>query len=321
MDLTSLYYFSELCKDLNITKAASRLFISQQTLSYHIQRMENELGIQLLHRRPAPSLTCAGEQVLSFARDVVKNYTNLKDILSDMEQEERGVISIGADSMRISECLSVILPQFSKRYPNVELRLTNATSSQSEPLVLDGKLDFAIVLSGDQDSKLMVHPLLNDQVYFCVAESLLQRYYPDAEKLKKQALLGATVSSLSKLPVCINENRLGNKIKKCYEEENAEPKTYLTSADMRITTTTAFQEIAACFSTQYYLIHRRKEIPDTLNIFPVLYQGEPLTQHLSLIHRKDRYISRYSKYFLELLTQYFHGLEHIHMEKIIKTCD
>jgi len=317
MDLTSLYYFSELCKDLNITKAASRLFISQQTLSYHIQRMEDELGVQLLYRKPSLSLTCAGEHVLSFARETVMNYTNLKDILSDMEQEERGILSVGADSMRISACLSAILPQFSARYPNVELRLTNAMSSQSEPMVLDGKLDFAIVLSGAQNAKLNVHHLLNDQVYFCVPDSLFRHYYPDtAAEIKEKSITGADVSSFSKLPVCINENRLGSIIRTCYEEGNTEPKTYLTSADLRITTTTAFQGIAACFATQYYLINRRNEIPESMNIFPVLYRGKPLTQRLSLIHRKDRYLTRYSRYFLELLTQYFRGLEHVRMEKV-----
>ena len=40
MDTLSLYYFSELAKDLHITRTANRLFISQQTLSNHIMRLE-----------------------------------------------------------------------------------------------------------------------------------------------------------------------------------------------------------------------------------------------------------------------------------------
>ena len=40
MDLISLHYFQELSKDLNMTKTAERLYISQQTLSNHIQRLE-----------------------------------------------------------------------------------------------------------------------------------------------------------------------------------------------------------------------------------------------------------------------------------------
>lgn len=90
MDLISLYYFSELAKDLHMTRTANRLFISQQTLSNHIQRLEDYYGTKLFYRKPSLSLTTAGEFVLSFARVVNKEQVNLKDILSDIAHQERG---------------------------------------------------------------------------------------------------------------------------------------------------------------------------------------------------------------------------------------
>ena len=42
MDILSFYYFKELAKDLHMTKTASRLYISQQTLSNRILRMEED---------------------------------------------------------------------------------------------------------------------------------------------------------------------------------------------------------------------------------------------------------------------------------------
>ena len=92
MDMVSLYYFSEVAKDLNITRTANRLFISQQTLSNHIHRLEEYYNAQLLHRKPSLSLTLAGEFVLGFAEVMNKEHTNLKDILSDIERQERGVL-------------------------------------------------------------------------------------------------------------------------------------------------------------------------------------------------------------------------------------
>jgi len=315
MDMLSLYYFSELAKDLHMTRTANRLFISQQTLSNHILRLEEHFGVKLLHRKPSLSLTCAGEFVLAFADVVNKEYTNLKDILSDVEQQERGVISFGASSMRMNTCLPHILSEFSARYPHVELRLTDAISSQLEPMVLDGKLDFALILSGDPNLKLVDHHLLNDQVYLCVSEALLQKYYGDeTEMLKTKALGGATVTDFARLPFCLHENRLGYKLMECFEEGDVTPNTYLTSADTRITTSLSFQGIAACFATQMRLINRHSDIPDDLNIFPVYHHGQPLAQRLSLIRRKDRYLSHYAKYFLDLLFQYFDELEHIHLE-------
>lgn len=316
MDLTSLYYFSELAKDLHMTRTANRLFISQQTLSNHILRLEEHFGVKLLHRKPSLSLTCAGEFVLDFAKVVTKEYTNLKDILSDVEQQERGIISFGASSMRMNTCLPYILKEFSTRYPQVELRLTDALSSQLESMVLEGKLDFALILPDEPNGKLVDRHLLNDQVYLCVPDLLLKEYLGDAaEPLKFKALGGADVADFARLPFCLHENRLGHKLMECFEEGGVTPNIYLTSADTRITTSMCFQGIAACFATQMRLINRQGDIPDNINIFPIHHKGQPLAQRLSLIRRKDRYLSHYSKYFLDLLFQYFDELEHIRLER------
>ena len=58
MDLVSLYYFQELSKDLNMTRTAQRLYISQQTLSNHIHRLEQHVtGIQRCGS-PVPTASC-----------------------------------------------------------------------------------------------------------------------------------------------------------------------------------------------------------------------------------------------------------------------
>ena len=67
-----------------MTRTAQRLYISQQTLSNHIHRLEQHYGCPLLYRKPTLSLTCAGEFVLSFAQVVRKEERNLEDILSDI---------------------------------------------------------------------------------------------------------------------------------------------------------------------------------------------------------------------------------------------
>ena len=60
MDLESLHYFAELTKDLNMTQTAKRLYLSQQTLSNHIARLERYCGTALFYRKPRLSLTPAG---------------------------------------------------------------------------------------------------------------------------------------------------------------------------------------------------------------------------------------------------------------------
>ncbi len=318
MDLISLYYFSELAKDLHITRTANRLFISQQTLSNHIQRLEDYYGTKLLHRKPALSLTTAGEFVLGFADVVNKEQVNLKDILSDISQQERGVLRFGASNLRLNMCLPAILPQFSARYPNVDIRITDAVTARLEPLVLDGSLDFAVTLNGEDHPKLVSHQLMDDQVYLCVADSLLKRCYgAAAQALKEHSIHGVDVKDFAKLPFCIFNNRMGRQINQCFDAANIIPRAYITSTYTQVGTTVCFQRLAACFISQMSLVSQQKELPGDINIFPLYYKGQPLTQRLSLIRMKDRYLSHYSKFFLEQLFQYFNDMERIHLERMV----
>ena len=318
MDLISLYYFSELAKDLHITRTANRPFISQQTLSNHIQRLEDYYGTKLLHRKPALSLTTAGEFVLGFADVVNKEQVNLKDILSDISQQERGVLRFGASNLRLNMCLPAILPQFSARYPNVDIRITDAVTARLEPLVLDGSLDFAVTLNGEDHPKLVSHQLMDDQVYLCVADSLLKRCYgAAAQALKEHSIHGVDVKDFAKLPFCIFNNRMGRQINQCFDAANIIPRAYITSTYTQVGTTVCFQRLAACFISQMSLVSQQKELPGDINIFPLYYKGQPLTQRLSLIRMKDRYLSHYSKFFLEQLFQYFNDMERIHLERMV----
>ena len=318
MDMVSLYYFSEVAKDLNITRTANRLFISQQTLSNHIHRLEEFYNVQLLHRKPSLSLTLAGEFVLGFAEVMNKEHTNLKDILSDIERQERGVLRFGASAMRLNLCLPPILPLFSARYPNVEIRTTDTITSHLEPLVMNGSLDFAITLNGDEYPKILTHHLMDDQVYLCVADSLLQTYYgPEAQRLKEAASHGAHVEQFSQLPFCIFDNRMGRQVNQCFEAANITPKTYITSTYTQIGTTVCFQRLAACFASQMSLANQISDIPPDINIFPLYDKDRPVVQRLSLIRLKDRYLSHYSKYFLELLDRYFVDVEHTHLNRLV----
>ena len=318
MDLTSLYYFSELAKDLHMTRTANRLFISQQTLSNHIQRLEDHYGTRLLHRKPALALTTAGEFVLGFANVVNKEQVNLQDILSDIAQQERGILRFGASALRLNLCLPAILPRFSARYPDVELRITDTVTARLEPLVLDGSLDFAVTLNGEEHPKLVSHQLMADQVYLCVADSLLQNCYgEETQGLKEKAIHGAEVKDFVRLPFCIFNNRAGRQINQCFDDANIVPRAYITSTYTRIGTTACFQRLTACFISQMNLVSQREDIPPDLNIFPLHYKGQPLTQRLTLIRMKDRYLSHYSKFFLDLLFQYFSGVESVHLGRMV----
>ncbi|NYC53083.1 DNA-binding transcriptional LysR family regulator [Clostridium beijerinckii] len=71
MNFLNLEYFLTAAEELNFTKAAKKLFISQQSLSSHISKLENDLGVELFNRTVPLTLTPAGK---SLVKNAVKNF-------------------------------------------------------------------------------------------------------------------------------------------------------------------------------------------------------------------------------------------------------
>lgn len=319
MDFTSLYYFTELTKDMHFTRTAERLFMSQQTLSNHIMRLEEYYGVRLLYRKPTLSLTYAGEQVLAFASHVLREEANLKDILSDIEHQERGAIRFGASTMRMSSCLPDILPDFSSRYPLVEIHITDANSAQLEQKILKGELDLAITVSQEENSQIANIPLMADQIYLCVSDALLQEYYPTRVlELKQKSSCHADVKDFSCLPFCMLDNRMGKSIEKCFNAAGFTPKLYTTSRYIQIGTALGLKGLAACFATRTSLLNMRGTTHDDINIFPLYLKDEPVFQQISIIYHVDRYRSTYILYFLKLVEEYFHQMGDIPINELFK---
>ena len=64
MNFLNLKYFIVTAEEMNFTKAAKRLFISQQSLSNHIAKLEDYFGVQLFDRNTPLTLTDAGKAFL-----------------------------------------------------------------------------------------------------------------------------------------------------------------------------------------------------------------------------------------------------------------
>ncbi len=315
MDLNSLYYFVELASDLNVTKTAARLYMSQQTLSNHLQRMEEELGAALFRRKKGLELTAAGEQFLSYARAMVREYANIKGRIVDIEHQDRGTIRFGASTLRISSCLPAILPQFSEKYPHVELRISDSISRQLVPRVVRGELDMAIVTLGEDLPVLQSTVLMDDWLYLCVSDELLYRFYLNtADELKERSFIAAHLQDFGELPFCLFQNQLGDKVRGLFDDARIMPKAFLSSTYTQIGVDICMQGLAACVATQMNLT-MLKEIPPNINIFPLYHLDAPQALTMRLIRRRDHYLPFYSTYFIDLLTEFFQAVEAVSVKR------
>ena len=215
--------------------------------------------------------------------------------------------------------LPEIIPKFNKQYPNVEIRYVDSLSSELEMFVEEGNLDFAIVLSGKPNKKLIEVPLLKDFIYLCVPDSLLKEYYGDeSEGLKLKSLSGANVEDFCRLPFAMYSNRLGKSIYECFEVAGCEPKVRFTTSFSQLLLPLCVQGIAACFIARMNLANAIDQFDGKVNIFPLFFEGKAMIQELSLIRHKDKYLPNYAKDFLEIIYDYFVKLEQVDLTRVCK---
>ena len=86
MNLKSIEYFLTTVEEMNVTRAAERLFISQQALSSHLKRLEEEYGVRLFERKPSLRLTLEGEQMVFYGKHIVQAEANLRAAFSDISK-------------------------------------------------------------------------------------------------------------------------------------------------------------------------------------------------------------------------------------------
>ena len=111
---------------------------------------------------------------------------------------------------------------------------------------------------------------------------------------------------------------MGERVSRCFEECGVTPKVRVTSSYSYICTSVGFQGSAAFYASHVNLTNRLNEIPDNINIFPLLCGGEPMFLHISLLRHRQRYLTHYAKYFRELLAGYCATVEHTPVARLAR---
>lgn len=160
-----LRYFLAVCEKRNITAAARKLDMAQPALSRIIRELEQEAGLPLLVREASGVyLTQAGEIFARTARRTLEAYQEGQREIHDIRDSHTGQVRLGLSRISSEVLLPVILEQFRRQYPRVELRLTETWIRELNPLLHQGKLDLALTYE-KTDPELEYQPLLTDPIY------------------------------------------------------------------------------------------------------------------------------------------------------------
>lgn len=146
MDFRQFQYILKVAQVGNITKAAEELYMTQSALSHYIAKVEKEEGIRIFDRSTTPiTLTYAGERYVAAIRKIMELGDQLHEELLELSTHKRGKLTIGIPPVRAAKMLPRFLPEYVRRYPQVQLHTIEHNSRQLTEDVDRGRADFAIL--------------------------------------------------------------------------------------------------------------------------------------------------------------------------------
>lgn len=166
MDFKQLETFIEVVKLKSFSKAALRLFLTQPTITSHIQNLENELGTVLLNRSgKSITPTEAGKLLYKHALNIISMRNTAEFDLGMYKGKVQGHLDISSSSVPRQYVLPYIIKEFTNKYPDVTFSLTDNDSKKVAENIIEGITDFGIIGAKFNLSQLEYINLIEDKLY------------------------------------------------------------------------------------------------------------------------------------------------------------
>ncbi|HVB97994.1 MAG TPA: LysR family transcriptional regulator [Candidatus Dormibacteraeota bacterium] len=162
MELRQLRYFIALSEELHFTRAAERLHFSQPPLTRQIRQLEEELGVELLHRTSRRvELTDAGRAFANEARQIMARVAHAADLAAQANRGLVGHLVLGYTPAR-TNIVARAVKTFTNLYPHVRISLRDVIGHNIQ-LIRDGRVDVGFIALPNNTAGLVVETLLHEQ--------------------------------------------------------------------------------------------------------------------------------------------------------------
>lgn len=170
MTIIQLEYLLAVANCGSFSAAAEKCFVTQPSLSMQIKNLEEELGIVLLDRTRKPVVpTNAGEAVLKQARETVKAFEAIREIVANLKNDVSGTLRLGIIPTIAPYLLHRQIPDFTKKYPKVDLIIREMKSRDIIHALRHDMLDAAIMSGGTIPDDIQEADLFNDRFFVYVS--------------------------------------------------------------------------------------------------------------------------------------------------------
>ena len=276
MNFLNLHYFLVTAEEMSITRAAKRLFISQQALSAHISNLEKEYGVRLFDRSPAFSLTYAGKRFLQAAREMSDIRRRLDGEMDEIRGELRGELRIGTSYSRGQALLPYVLPRFLKKHPSIEILLREATSEVLLGMLEKGEIDIILTADNAIPETADAVPLARERVLLAVPRPFFTELFgPDAAAAEKRLEDGTELAPFMRFPFILlrHGDRVRSMMDNAFARERLTPRILLETQNIQTAFALACEGMGITVYPEMFLFSTYTRFPDlrrdSVLLFPI----------------------------------------------------
>ncbi|MGB3289532.1 MAG: LysR family transcriptional regulator [Burkholderiaceae bacterium] len=171
LDARLLRYFVAVAEELNFSRAAARLHVSQPPLSYAIKQLEESLGASLFTRNSRKvALTAAGRALYGEALFLLRRDADLRSLIKRIDAGLEGQLKIGFVGSMLYRGLPQILEKCRQAYPNIEHILLELNSIEQIALIARGGLDIGFIHDNPVPDTVFGETLLAESFSLCIPD-------------------------------------------------------------------------------------------------------------------------------------------------------
>ena len=167
MELRQLRYFVAIVDHGSLSRAALILHVAQPALTQQLRQLEEELGVQLLHRTAQGVLsTDAGKVFYEHAQAILKQVADARSAVAQSAERPSGSVTLGLPHS-ISGALALpLLMATRSQYPEITLQLTEELTGNLSDQLKSGRVNLAVLFDDGQLSQFATTPLAEEELQF-----------------------------------------------------------------------------------------------------------------------------------------------------------
>ena len=206
MNFRDLEYLVAVADLRHFGQAAAQCHVSQSALSLQLQKLEKELGVQLIERTSRRVVVApAGRALVERARGILLSKQELLDDAALEVGQMPATITLGMIPTIAPYQIGAVLRGMKQRYPGTALRFVEDVTQHLVQSTARGELDAAIVATGTDDSLIAETKLGHDELLLAVARThrLAELAHVEPKQLQNETML------LLKDGHCLSEQAIG----------------------------------------------------------------------------------------------------------------